>query len=66
MIDTTLFWNVQALGGSRKQLKSLVRKNQVAAVAILEPFQEEAKMSRLSTFMGFTKFCCNESSGAKV
>lgn len=66
MIDMILVWNVRGLGRSRKRLKSLVKKHRATVVTILEPFHEESKMQWLASFLEFSKYCCNESSGGKV
>lgn len=66
VIDTILVWNWRGLGSSRKCLKSLLRKYCVGIVGILEPFQDARKMPRLASYLGFSKYCCNDSSGGKV
>lgn len=51
MIDTILYWNVRALGSSKKRLKSLLMKNNVSIYAIARPFARENCMTTMDNFL---------------
>ncbi|XP_035541716.1 uncharacterized protein LOC118344703 [Juglans regia] len=51
---------------SRKHLCQLVRNFKVAMVAILEPFSDVSKMSRLAYLLGLSNFCSNAEMGGKI
>ncbi|KAF5468900.1 hypothetical protein F2P56_013011 [Juglans regia] len=59
-------WNLRGLGSSRNRLKSLVKKNGVHIVGILDPFVDVDKMSRLASMLGLSNFCSNAEVDGKI
>lgn len=54
------------MGTSRRRISSLVRKHNVAILAVLEPFQRENKMRLLARKLQFTNCMSNEQEEGKI
>lgn len=55
----------RGVGTSRRMISSLVRKHNVAILAVLEPFQSEGKMRLLARKLKFANCMSNEQKRAR-
>lgn len=66
MIEKLLVWNVRSIGTSKGRLGKLVRKHNVAILAVAEPFHNEGQMQVLAKKINLNGCFANEKEGGKI
>ncbi|CAI9775524.1 unnamed protein product [Fraxinus pennsylvanica] len=66
MIDTPVVWNVRGMGTSKCRLRKLVRKHNIAILAVAEPFHSERHVQSFAKKIKLAGCITNEKEGGKI